>query len=351
MNQNLLNINFSQELSIGAYNALNVCLRLQPDERFTLITDTATLEIAAALINEVEKIGAQHHVFVLEDFIQRPMLKMPELILDDLTKSQVSIFAGVAQKGELPSRIAMSDVVNKYKLRHGHMVNINKQIMCEGMRADFSQIDELSLKVIEKARKARFIRAKSKGGTDIEAEFSPKLKWIKTSGVISPDKWGNLPGGEIFTSPYNLNGVLVVDGVVGDYLCQKYGDLKETPLTIEITDSRIKNLKCADKALLNEFAEYTSMGENSDRVGEFAIGTNTAVKNIIGHILQDEKIPGIHLAFGNPYAEHTGQTWKSSTHIDCVGRQFDIWTDSEQIMQDGEFPPSINSKSSQNAYN
>ena len=40
------------------------------------------------------------------------------------------------------------------------------------------------------------------------AEMSPQLKWVKTSGLITPDKWGNLPGGEIFTSPFSVNGRL-----------------------------------------------------------------------------------------------------------------------------------------------
>ena len=106
------------------------------------------------------------------------------------------------------------------------MVNISKKIMIEGMRADFLKVDELSQKLIDKARKAKIIRVKSESGTDIIAEFAPELKWLKTSGMISVEKWGNLPGGEIFTSPKNVNGRFVVDGVVGDYLCQKYGDLK-----------------------------------------------------------------------------------------------------------------------------
>ena len=55
------------------------------------------------------------------------------------------------------------------------------------------------------------------------------------------------------------------------------------------------------------------------------------------HILQDEKIPGVHIAFGHPYAEHTGANWISKTHIDCVGRDFDIWFDDEQVMQGGKF--------------
>ena len=59
--------------------------------------------------------------------------------------------------------------------------------------------------------------------------------------------------------------------------------------------------------------------------------------HVIGNILQDEKIPGIHIAFGHPDAEHTGQTWLSKTHIDCVGRDFDIWFDDEQVMKRGKF--------------
>ena len=338
MNRDIIRgVQFDPALSVGARNATQVCLRLQPDERLTLIADREGLEIAAALVQQVEEIGAPYCVYVLEELAARPLEHMPAPILAELEQSQVSIFAAQAQRGELRSRMEIMNVVNRKRLRHGHMVNITKEIMLQGMRADFLQIDRLSQRAIEKARRAKIVRATSKGGTSIVAEMSPQLKWVKTSGLISPDKWGNLPGGEIFTSPFTVNGRFVCDGVVGDYLCAKYGDLKQTPLTIEVKEARIVDLQCENKELLNEFAAYTRTDENSNRVGEFAIGTNLAVTHIIGNILQDEKIPGIHIAFGHPYNEHTGQTWNSTTHIDCVGRDFDIWLDDEQIMRDGQF--------------
>ena len=95
--------------------------------------------------------------------------------------------------------------------------------------------------------------------------------------------------------------MFVVDGVVGDYLCAKYGDLRETPLTLRVKDSRLVEAHSANRALEDEFWRYTHTDENSDRVGEFAIGTNIGVHDVIGNILQDEKIPGVHIAFGNPY--------------------------------------------------
>jgi aminopeptidase len=328
---------FDPEFTPGAHNAVNVCLRVQPDERVCVITDEATLEIAAAIVAEIEKIGVPYQAWILEELAERPLKDLPREILNDLEISQVSIFAVKVQTNELRSRIQMTDVVNRRKIRHAHMVNINRQIMLEGMRADFQRVDRLSQKVVEMVRKASKIRATTAAGTNLIAELNPSYKWLKTSGIISPEKWGNLPGGEIFTTPGEVNGTFVIDGVVGDYLCAKFGSLKETPLTIQIKGNRLTEAHSENRELENDFLKYTHTDENSDRVGEFAIGTNIDLKDVIGEILQDEKYPGVHIAFGNPYGAHTGAQWDSTTHIDIVGRKFNIWVDETQIMQDGKF--------------
>ena len=328
---------FDPEFTPGAHNAVNVCLRMQPDERVCVITDEATLEIAAAIVAEIEKIGVPYKAWILEELAERPLKDLPREILNDLEISQVSIFAVNVQTNELRSRIQMTDVVNRRKIRHAHMVNINRQIMLEGMRADFQRVDRLSQKVVEMVRKATKIRATTAAGTNLVAELNPNYKWLKTSGIISPEKWGNLPGGEIFTTPGEVNGTFVIDGVVGDYLCAKFGSLKETPLTIQIKKNRLTEAHSENRELENDFLKYTHTDENSDRVGEFAIGTNIDLKDVIGEILQDEKYPGVHIAFGNPYGAHTGAQWDSTTHIDIVGRKFNIWVDETQIMQDGKF--------------
>lgn len=325
------------ELMPGASNAINTCLRLKPEERITIITDKATRAIAAALQREVERVGSDYSLFILEHHGRRPLSGMPKTILEDLASSEVSVFAAESQPGELTARTQMTAVVNDKGIRHAHMVNINRQIMVEGMRADFRAVDELSQRLIERARDAERIICKTPHGTEFEAELSPELRWLKTSGIITSEKWGNLPGGEIFTAPMNTRGTFVVDGVVGDYLCERYGDLEATPLTIEVENNRIVDLRSENNDLCEDFRSYTSTDENSNRVGEFAIGTNVACKHIIGNILQDEKIPGVHIAFGHPYAEHTGANWVSKTHIDCVGRDFDIWFDGEQVMKRGKF--------------
>jgi leucyl aminopeptidase (aminopeptidase T) len=330
-------IPFDSELTPGARNAVQVCLRVEPSEQVTVITDEASLEIAAALVRELEQVGSPYHAFVLEELAERPLARLPQEILDDLEKTDVSIFAVKVQRNELQSRMQMTEVVNRRKIRHAHMVNINRRIMLEGMRADFAKVDRISQKVVEMVRKASQIRAKTAAGTDLVADLNPSYQWLKTSGIISRDKWGNLPGGEVFTTPGEVNGTFVIDGVVGDYLCAKFGDLKSNPLTIRMEENRLVSAESANHELREDFLSYTHTDENSDRVGEFAIGTNIELKDVIGEILQDEKFPGVHIAFGNPYGEHTGANWYSSTHIDVVGRKFDIWVDGQQIMRGGVF--------------
>jgi aminopeptidase len=333
----LIGTPFDPEFSPGAHNAVHVCLRVQPEEKVTLITDWACQEIAASIAAELDKLGSPYRTFVLEEIAERPLVDMPRPVLDDMESSQVSIFAVVAQKNELRTRMQMTDVVNRRKMRHAHMVNIERRIMLEGMRADFKKVDELSVRVWEIATASHKVRARTPAGTDIVADINPNYRWLKTSGIISPNKWGNLPGGEVFTAPGEVNGVFVIDGVVGDYLCAKYGDLRDTPLTIHIKKNRLTEAVCANRELQDEFWRYTHTDENSDRVGEFAIGTNIGLHGVIGNILQDEKIPGVHIAFGSPYGAHTGAQWDSSTHIDVVGTKFDIWADDRQIMRSGEF--------------
>jgi len=337
----LLAVAYPAEFIAGARSAVTTCLRISPAEKVTLITDRVTEPIAAAIAQQLAELDCQWNAFILEDLAPRPLVDMPAAVLADMETSQVSIFAVQVQPNELHSRMQMTDVVNRRRMRHAHMVNITPEIMCQGMRADFNLVDRLSQQVLDRVRKATRIRATTAAGTDITAEMNPDYKWFKTSGIISPEKWGNLPGGECFTSPGEVNGTFVVDGVVGDWLCARYGLLAATPLTIQIAGNRIVSCSSDNKQLEADFWAYTHTDENSDRVGEFAIGTNLGIERVIGNILQDEKFPGIHIAFGNPYGEHTGAPWRSSTHIDVVGLGFNIWLEyeggEEQIMQQGRF--------------
>jgi leucyl aminopeptidase (aminopeptidase T) len=337
----LRRVPFPPEYAQAARNAVAACLQVQPEEKVTLITDDACLQVAASLAAELEALGCEWNAFVLEALAPRPLAAMPAAVLDDMESSQASIYAVAVQANELHSRMQMSDVVNRRRMRHAHMVNLTGEIMTQGMRADFAEIDRISQALLERLRAATYIRATTPAGTDIHAQLSASHRWFKTSGILGPGRWGSLPGGECFTAPGEVNGVFVVDGVAGDFFCNRYGILRDSPLTIGIEGNRIARVRCANPGLERDFLAYTQTDANSNRVGEIAIGTNIGVEDVIGNLVQDEKLPGVHLAFGDPYGAQTGASWRSSTHLDVVGLNFSIWlgdaAGEEQIMRDGEF--------------
>src|SRR5580693_3273927 len=180
--QHLLSLRYPAELAPGARSAVTTCLRIDPAEKVTLITDRVTELIAAALGEQLADRGCQWNAFVLEDLAQRPLVDMPAAVLADMETSQVSIFAVQVQPNELHSRMQMTDIVNRRQMRHAHMVNITPEVMVEGMRADFNTVDRLSQTVLDKVRLASYIHATTAAGTDIRAELNPNYKWFKTSG-------------------------------------------------------------------------------------------------------------------------------------------------------------------------
>ncbi|MDO8669986.1 MAG: aminopeptidase, partial [Dehalococcoidia bacterium] len=151
----------------------------------------------------------------------------------------------------------------------------------------------------------------------------------------APGEWGNLPEGELFTSPETSNGVIVAD-VLGDYFSEKYG-LLDSPAVFRVVESRVVAVSCDNKAIEADLKSYLFGAENGDRVGEFAIGTNIGVTRLVGNLLQDEKFPGIHVAFGDPYPDETGADWRADSHLDVVPVGCTIYVDGEEIMREGRF--------------
>ncbi len=325
------------EFAPGAHNAIDVCLAIQPRERIAIIADEATREVAASLAIAVEDAGARPMSVLVEQVATRPLTSAPPAVLSALEQADAGILCVQPLQGELGARMEIVGVVERRGIRYAHMVGVTPQIMVQGMRADYRLVDRLSQILCERMRHARTLRVETAAGTAFTASFDPSLAWIKTSGLISPRYWSNLPAGEVFTTPASVDGTFICNATVGDYFGPKYGDLSETPIELEIAGGRLVSATCSRSDLEKEFWEYCHTDACSDRVGELAFGTNLALHEMIGILLQDEKHPGVHLAFGDPYGSQTGADWKSRTHVDVLTRDCDVWIDEEQVIREGRY--------------
>jgi aminopeptidase len=325
------------ELMPGARNAVETCLAVRPGEHVALIADEASRAVAASIAAALEDQKALYTGLLLEDFGPRPMTLAPPDVLQALETADVGVLCMSPQPGELAARMAIVRVVERRQIRYAHMVGVTPQIMQQGMRTDYRLVDRLSDKLRERMLRAETLTVRTEAGTEIAAHFDRGLDWVKTSGLISPRYWSNLPAGEVFTTPATVDGRFVCDATAGDHFNGKYGDLRTTPLVLEIEGARLVGVECARKDLEKEFWEYCHTDENSDRVGELAFGTNLGLSEMIGILLQDEKFPGVHIAFGDPYGSQTHADWKSRTHVDVLTRNCDVWIDEDQIIEQGHY--------------
>ena len=335
------------KLEYGAYQAVYNCVKVKADEKIVIITDIAKKNIANEIYKFCEEISPKNtKLFVMEDFGERSEdginpLKFPEESIGKaMDKADVSFYCAGAKKGELPSfRVPMcSHVDTNEQLRHAHMPGINIQLMETGMNVDYNKVQELSAKIFNIVDNAEKIQVTTPAGTDFTTYFNTSWKWIISDGNIQADNWSNLPDGEVFTCIKDIpEGKIVIDGVLGDFFCEKYGLLDKTPLTVTIKNGRVGSSECVNKELLEEFNNHLKIDKNGSRIGEFAIGTNTGLADFVGNLLQDEKFPGIHVAFGHGYPDKTGSDWNSDVHVDAVLKNCTIEVDGNPIMIDGKF--------------
>ena len=325
------------DLMPGAHNAVRTCLAIQPGETVALVADEASGEVAASLEQALLDADARVDGVLLESLSPRPMTAAPPRVLDALERAAAGILCVQPREGELPARMAIVGTVERRRIRYAHMVGVTPRIMREGMRVDYRLVDRLSQKLCERMQGAGSLAVRTPGGTDFRATFDRSLAWVKTSGLINPRYWSNLPAGEVFTTPASVDGTFVCDGTAGDYFNAKYGPLAETPLVLQIEAGRLVSARCDRADLEQDFWSYCHTDPNSDRVGELAFGTNFGLSEMIGVLLQDEKVPGVHLAFGDPYGSQTHADWKSRTHVDVLTRGCDVWIDDDQVIAGGRY--------------
>jgi aminopeptidase len=327
----------SSELLPGARNAIETCLAIQPGEKVALIADRASGEVAASLDRAIGERRAVSMCFSIEALAARPLVAAPPEVLAALEQADAGILCVQPHEGELTARREIVGVVERRRIRYAHMVGVTPRIMCEGMRADYHRVDRLSQQLCDRMPWARRLTVRTAAGTNFTATFDSSLAWVKTSGLINPRYWSNLPAGEAFTTPASVDGTFVCDGTAGDYFNAKYGTLESTPLVLEVRGGRLTSATCDRADLQQDFWQYCHTDENSDRVGELAFGTNLGLRDMIGILLQDEKVPGVHIAFGDPYGSQTRADWTSRTHVDVLTRECDVWIDDDQVIEKGQY--------------
>jgi len=320
---------------------MSMCLDSKPSDRVTIVADEACRVIGAAFLAAAEQIGCETRAFVVERYMKRPLTRFPEQILESMASSTVTVLAMIPQPGEFRARSQIIEMVPERKLRHAHLVAVSPEALRRGMRADYRAIDVLQDRIVSIFTEAGAAHAFSPNGTDLKVTFTPEHRWVKSNGLIFPGNWQNLPSGQVYSCPGSVDGTYVADRSIGDWFEQKYPDLSIHPVTLDLTDGRLRSVRCQNGRLSRELTLFTRSAENAERVGEVGFGTNPFLEFIKGQSVNNEDVPGCHLALGNPISHKTGAKWTAKTRVALVGSGMTVVAGKRTIMVDGSFAPDL----------
>ena len=228
-------------------------------------------------------------------------------------------------------RIALFGIQEELGARVGHSPDVTTDMVLGPMLADVPQMKELGSRLMRAMDGATDMEVTSPGGT--RATFSLRGRKPKWDLVIGTGEMGNLPAGEVWWGPVedSMNGVLVIDGSIGD--------MKKIypPLKMEIKSGRVIGMQCEDTSLPKMLEQLLHVDEQADLLGELGIGLNSNA-SITGLLLEDEKaLHTLHFAFGFN-TDMPGGRNTSSTHRDfiimrpCLKRL----ENGKEIMRNGE---------------
>lgn len=326
-------------LEEGATNAVEVCMGVRDGEHVLVVTDEGTASIGDALADAAEAVTPGNvETVLLEELGDRPLTEVPAALADRVPGRDVTFLACASLPGEIGLRAPFVRLAVQHA-RHGHMPGITEDVMRDGMCADQKAIHEMTETVNAAVRDAGTCRVTTPAGTDLEVRFEEDWRWNPCGGLYHDrGRWGNLPEGETFTAvPWGEGRVVAEE--LGDHFCPKYGDLGDDPVAFDVRDGRVDlaSIEGGPEELAEELREYLSTDEHSDRLGEFAFGTHVFLTGFVGNLLQDEKYPGVHVAFGYPYPDETGADWTSETHVDVIMKECTAEVDGRRILEDGRY--------------
>jgi len=327
----------SSDLRRGADELVRVCLGVTSRDRVLVLTDAHTRPLA-------ERIRAAAAELAPTTVVELPSLDaaydaaFAQIVAAvESTRPTVTVFA--ARDGE--DRLAWDDrfwsLIARFGARHAQMPALDETALGIGMAADYGEVARFTDGVRDALTGAHEVTVRNALGCDIRFVCDPARQWTAFTGIYhAPGDGGRLPQGEVFCSPLTADGVIAAS-VIGYPFNASTGLLTE-PVLLDIRDGRLTALRHPDPALADRLRAWFRRDAGAARIGELAVGTNRACRELSGNLLFDENVPGCHIALGHPFGDYTGADWTSAVHVDLVVDRPTIHVDGRALIVDGRYP-------------
>lgn len=310
-------------LKDAARNVLINCMGVQKNESILIVVDEFTRVIGNALWEEAKNLGAE--AMIMEMIPRTVNGEEPPKAVAEAMKNVNVVIA--------PTRKSISHTnarreASQNGVRIATMPGITEEIMIRTLGADYGEIYNRTVKLVEKLKGVKNIRITTMLGTDITMNFEGR-EFEGDTGIIRNNDFGNLPAGEVCTAPIEgtSNGIVYIDGIMAGV-----GVLTK-PIKLIVKNGYVEEVDGGEYAIkLKQLLD--TFGHDAYNIAELGIGTNHMAK-LTGNVLEDEKVLGtVHIALGNNLS--FGGKVDVPIHLDGIIKNPTLIADEKVIMKDGK---------------
>jgi aminopeptidase len=325
------------DLAQAARRVIEGALGVVAGDRVLIVVDDERAGIGAALSEAARAVRGEPEVVSLEQLGRRPLRTLPASLRGLLGRAQASVLLVGFEEGEWSMRAEFVGMVTELRLRHAHMIGLGRRAMLTGFSVDPQRVLDATRAVRTRLRPDSTLRMRSAAGSDLEVKLDPRHRWQERVGIVRPGRWENLPSGELFTCPGDVNGVFVADASMGAHIGAAAGVLARAPVRVEIKGGIFRSVHCTDRTLAGAVEGLLHAERNGDRVGMVILGTNVGMRDATGEVICDQNLPGLHIAFGATFPDQTGASWDSPTQLLMTATGTDVDLDGAPLLRDGRY--------------
>lgn len=296
------------------------CLGVSGGEDLLVISDPARLEIARALVDAGNDLGAETVLATMSERASNGS-EPPRHVAAAMLACDVFVAPTTKSLSHTEARRAASEK----GVRGATMPGITRVMLERTMSADPEKLRARSAAVARALTDGDEVHVTSEEGTDVTFLIRGRSAIADDGDLRAPGSFGNLPAGEGFIAPVEgaTRGRIVFDGAQA-----MFGG----PVVATIEQGYASKLDGDGGPKLQGLLE--PHGREAFAVAELGIGTNEAAR-LTGSVLEDEKIMGtIHVAFGDNHS--FGGTVRVSSHMDCVVLRPTVSIDGRTIVERGQ---------------
>lgn len=327
------------------------CLQASRSDRLLIVFDESAEAFLPSMIAAHCRLGLptallnlplayQHHLVATSNKSERIELPAAYQAAVQASSAILTVLAGDLATSRV--RGAVIGLTRPKGCRLAHIPGISEQLLSIIGDSPLTQILQWSDQIawaVGEAQQA-VITTFDRAGREFRLTL-PLEGWdnepLLSTGVISPDSWGNVPPAEVFCCPraHCAHGKFVVNGSVQGHV---FPPGEEVVLVFErgrLVDWSHSTSAAGTAFFDDEQAKAVAAGDtNWNVLAELGIGLNPAVRELTGNSLMDEKAAQtVHIAIGDNF--HFGFPIKSSIHADLVAWRPVIEFDGHKVLERG----------------